>query len=134
MKAFFKIIAWLGLAVFALAITLSFSESFKFTFAEPGRYGVLMGSYFALIIGLAGLVLMLIGGLVARPGYFWLGCVIMGVLYSTSFFVIYLDWPERIHDNQFGVFVMELAIVILPGLAAVIEGIGLKVIRGKTIP
>jgi hypothetical protein len=94
--------------------------------AEPGEIGVDFGHWFAIILGIPGIVLMIIGGILSKPDKFWLASIIAGLLYIASFFEIYLNFPFRIRDRQIETLTGEILISIIPGLAAIIEGIWLK--------
>jgi hypothetical protein len=126
MKTFFKVLAWLGTGFFILGAIISFYTSWVFFLAEPGEIGVDFGHHFAILLGIPGLVLMLIGGLIAKPHKFWLVCFISGLFYIVSFFEIYLYFPYRIRDGQIEMLLQEIAISILPGLVAIFEGIWMR--------
>jgi len=132
MKTSLKIFTWIGLGIMIFGAIISFSTSWTMV-TDPGRIGVDFGHGIAVLFALLGLFFMLIGGLISRPRYFWLGSIIVGSFYIISFFEFYQSWPGRIHDNQIGILLSELGMSVLPGLVAIIEGAWLKRIGGKKI-
>jgi hypothetical protein len=90
--------------------------------AEPGEFGVDFGHWFAIIFGIPGIVLMIIGGLIAKPKYFWFASVTGGLFYIISFFSIYTQFPGGRIEH----ILMTLSFTFLPGLIAVILGWWLK--------
>jgi phosphatidylglycerophosphate synthase len=126
MKTFLKSLAWIGIALFAFGLSLSFYTSWIIAM-DPHSVGVSWGHMFGLLFGVLGLIFMLIGGLLSKPRYLWLVSIIVGLLYFVSFFSIYQELPTRIRDNQIGTLFADLAISILPGLVAICEGIWLRI-------
>jgi hypothetical protein len=88
MNTLFKTVAWIGLLVVITGSIMSFSTSWTMTFSSV-QIGVDWGHAIATIFGIAGLVLMLIGGIISRPKYFWIAAIIAGLFYTVSFFSIY---------------------------------------------
>lgn len=126
MNTFFKLITWLGIVMFILGTIISFYSSWELLAAEPGEIGVDFGHWFAIILGIPGIVFMIIGGILSKPDKFWLVSIIAGLFYIASFFEIYLYFPFRIRDGQIETLIGEILISIIPGLAAIIEGVWLK--------
>jgi len=125
MKTFQKITAWTGLGIVAIGATISFYSSWIIAL-DPNWIGVDYGHMFGLLLSIIGLLFMLIGGLLSKPKYFWIGSIIVGCFYIVSFFSMYQYWPTRIDDNQIDFLLSEMAISFLPGLVAIIEGMWLK--------
>ncbi|MDD3994438.1 MAG: hypothetical protein WCX07_04430 [Dehalococcoidales bacterium] len=122
MKIFLKILAWSGIVLLTVGAIIAFSESWTITFTSL-QIGVLFGYWVAFLLGIAGLVLMLIGGLISKPEYFWLASIIAGSLYIISFFSFYIEFPNY---SRIKFLLQDLAISVLPGLIVIIEGIWLK--------
>ncbi|MFC1865371.1 hypothetical protein ACFLYB_01490 [Chloroflexota bacterium] len=125
MKTLFMIIAWIGIGIVTFGAMISFWTSWVMVM-DSYRIGVDWGHTFGLLFGVLGLVFMLIGGLISKPRYFWLASIIVGSFYIISFFDIYQGLSSRLHDNQIDLLLIELAISVLPGLVAILEGIWLR--------
>ena len=117
------IIAWFGLLVIALGLPLSFSSSW--TWVSTGTLGSGAGYFVTLCAGAVGALLALIGGFITRTKYFWIGSIVVGVAYISSFYGygMGLDEPYK----YWGVFVM-----LLPGLACIAAGIVIKKLNKQT--
>ncbi len=75
MKTILEILAWIGLAIVGLSIPVAYSA---------GGFRVdmyTMGLGFAMLIGLAGALLFLLGGLITKPPFLWIAAIIVGVAY-----------------------------------------------------
>lgn len=125
-KIFFKIIAWLGMCFFILLIAVLFWQSFAAITTEKPIGGLLFCPENAFMLSFIGLIPMLIGGLLGKPKYFWIICIITGSLYIISLFYFYTYLPERIHNGDIYIIFRELFFSVIPGLVAIIEGIWLK--------
>jgi hypothetical protein len=125
MNIFFKIVSWLGIVIVTIGAIISFITSWIDIWSSI-QTGVNFGHYLASIFGIAGLILIIIGGIISKPKYFWLTSVIVGSFYIISFFSLYLDFPDRIHYKQIGYILDKLARTVLPGMIIIIEGIWLK--------
>ena len=86
MKTLLKVIAWTGLGLMTLGAILAFIESWALFLAEPGEIGLTFLSIKAIFFGIPGVVFMLVGGLISKPRYFWLGSIIVGSFYIISLF------------------------------------------------
>jgi len=113
MKTLLKILAWLGLLIIALGLTLSFSSSS--TWVNTGQLGSGVGYFAAMCLGALGAILALIGGFITKPKYFWLGSIVVGVVYISSFYGYIFDYEPHMLG---GVFVE-----LLPGLLCIVAGI-----------
>ena len=132
MKTFLKIIAWMGLAIMGFSTVLQLSDSWNSVFPPPDytmRSGLDFSPFFFFIAAF-GLVLMLIGGVLARPRFFWIAAIIIGFLNIASFFGVWPVLHSRIHHKQIGAFFFELSYG-LPGLLAILEGIILRFLERK---
>ncbi len=127
MKKFLNILAWSGIVLFTVGAIIAFSESWTITFTST-QVGVAFGYLFALFFGIAGLVLIIIGGVISKPKYFWIGCIIAGLFYIISFFSFYIEFPNYSHIKY---LLQEIGISILPGLIAIIEGVWLRRLESK---
>jgi len=118
-----KIIAWFGLLLIALGLPLSFSSSW--TWVSTGTLGSGAGYFVTLCTGATGALLALIGGFIARPKYLWIGAIVIGVTYISSFYGYRMGLDEP--SKYWGVFVM-----LLPGLACIVEGIVIRKLDKRT--
>ncbi len=121
-KKFFKTIAWTGAVLLVIGAIISFYSSWALMTAEPGEIGVDFGHWLAIIFGISGIVLMITGGLIARPKYFWFASITAGLFYIISFFSVYSQFPE----SRIEYILQMLALSFLPGLIPVIMGWQLK--------
>jgi hypothetical protein len=115
MKTFLKILAWVGLLLIVLGVLLSFSSSS--TWITTGQLGSGVGFFVTFCVGSFGTLLALLGGLIARPKYFWVGAIIVGIVYLSSFYGYLADWEPRYLP---GVIVMLLPGAICVGLGSVL--------------
>jgi hypothetical protein len=126
MNTFFKFIAWLGIILLVIGAIISFYSSWQIMTAEPGEIGVDFGHWFAILFGIPGIVMMIIGGIISKPKNFWLVSIVSGLFYIISFFQIYVGFPYRMRAGQIGFMLVEISFSILPGLIPVIMGIQLR--------
>jgi hypothetical protein len=129
MNSFLKRLAWTGMAIFLFGAVLSFLESCALT--AQGHFGYAVGHQNAFFMGLLGLIFMLIGGLTKNPRNFWLICIIAGLFHIASFFEIYIyialeQGFEHVPSSL-------LAIALIPGGIAIVEGIWLKIFDKSAI-
>ncbi len=108
---FLSILGWLGVGFIALGLPLSFSSSSTWT--STGHLGSGVGYMLALMLGVLGALLILIGGFIARPPYLWLGAILIGLVYISSFY----GWIKEDTGNPGWIF------SILPGLICIIGGV-----------
>jgi len=118
MIIFLKVISWLGSGITLSGAVIAFRESW-IIYSEHGKIGVAMGYLPAVWLGILGILLMLVGGLLSSPRFFWIACIAIGLLYIVSFFAIYA-WDESFPNMT------DLSISVLPGLVAFGEGVWLK--------
>ncbi len=130
MSTFFKIIAWLGLLIFILAIIISFYCSWLMITTPPEEGGAISLWRYTFLLGVIGLIFMLTGGLISQPRYFWIASAITGIFYIISFFALY---PDLLQHERIKFILQGLGISILPGLIAIIEGIWLKRQESKSV-
>ncbi|MFZ7101025.1 MAG: hypothetical protein ACOWWO_00005 [Peptococcaceae bacterium] len=121
-KTVFKTVAWVGAVLLFIGAIISFYSSWQLMLAEPGEIGVGFGHWFAIIFGLPGIVLMIIGGLISKPKYFWFASVTAGLFYIISFFSMYSQFPE----SRIEYILRTLSFSFLPGLIPVFMGWQLK--------
>jgi hypothetical protein len=121
MKTCLKVVAWFGLAIVFL-IVLYASWGLVEVMRPSFRGGV---DLFPLVyaVSFVGLPFILIGGLLPKPRYFWLGAIIVGVIYILSL-SIYI----AIVLGRFS-FDLISGILLLPGLIIIGEGILLILLR-----
>ena len=110
-----KVVAWTGVGIIALGTPLAYSSSESLMNIGPRGAGVAWWG-FTWILGGIGTVLLLAGGFIARPRYLWIGAVVIGLVYISSFYGFILYSPE-------GYETTALIPVLSPGLACIIGGI-----------
>jgi len=75
-------------------------------------------------MGILGTILSLIGGLISRPKYLWIGLIIIGIVYIASFYGYFAPssggYPNNPSPNK---IIVILVLILLPGLVCVGEGI-----------
>ena len=114
-----KILAWVGVGVIALGLPLSFYSSVLATRGDLGSYN---GYWIAYTISILGVVLMVMGGVITRPRFYWLAAIIIGIAYIASLY----GW---LGNNSAGFTGMIM--VILPGLAAILVGLFVYRLSGR---
>jgi hypothetical protein len=128
MKIFLKVLAWLGAVIFLFLITLSIIQSFIAITIEPGKGGALFwGPEIAFVSSFIALIPMLVGGILGKPKYYWIACIITGSLYILSLFYFYSYLPDRIEHGYVYEIFRDLIFCLLPGLIAILEGIWLRI-------
>jgi len=78
-----KVIAWAGVGFIALGLPLAFSSSS--TMATTGQLGSGVGCWLAWVLGIFGTLLVLIAGFISKPRYLWIGSIVIGLVYISSF-------------------------------------------------
>jgi hypothetical protein len=114
MKTFLKILAWFGLLLMVPGLVLSYSSSWVMV-SSPGQLGSAAGYIATAGIGALGVLLALIGGFIARPRYFWIGAIVVGVAYIASFYGYVVDFKFYMLGG--------IVVMLLPGLACIAAGI-----------
>jgi len=118
------IIAIFGLVITALATTASFSSSS--TFVNTGDLGSGVGYVLTLLVGAFGTILALIGGLIAKPKYLWIGFIVTGIIYLISFYGYFVP-SSRGYLIGFSLKALAgILVMLLPGLACIGTGIFLR--------
>ena len=117
-----RFLAWFGLLLIVPGLLLSFSSSWVMV-SRPGQLGSGVGYFVENCAGALGTLLALIGGFIARPKYFWIGAIVVGVVYIASFYGYAVDFKLYMLG---GIFVM-----LLPGLACIIGGIVMQRVQNK---
>ena len=113
-RVILTIIAWLGLLIIVPGLLLSYSSSW--TWISTGQLGSGVGYVVTTGVGVIGTLLALIGGFIARPKYFWIGAIVVGVAYIASFYGYVVDFK----------FIPGLFVMLLPGLACIAAGIVIR--------
>jgi uncharacterized membrane protein len=82
------------------------------------------------------LTLMLIGGLIGRPKYFWPVSIVLGFAYLGTFSPSVQETISRIqHTKPVDIDIFDIQMIvfcILPGLMAIVEGVLLRTMGRKT--
>lgn len=113
-----KIISWLGLFLITISLPLSFSSSS--TWISTGELGSGAGFGIVWMVAIIGTVLALVGGLVTKPQHLWIGLILVGAFYITSFYGWIIKEPDP-----------GLILMLLPGILLVAEGIAIQTIWRK---
>jgi len=92
--------------------------------SRPGQLGSGVGYFVETCAGALGTILALIGGFIARPKYFWIGAIVVGVAYIASFYGYAVDFKLYMLG---GILVM-----LLPGLACIVAGIIIRKLDKRT--
>ena len=102
MKIFLKIIAWVGFGIFSLGTVIALMQTVSYMVHPPGPYsgGVNFGHPIAFTLAIIGIPLMLIGGLLARPKYFWLVSIIVSSFYIVAFLPSIEDFVSKIQQTE----------------------------------
>ncbi|MDD5399117.1 MAG: hypothetical protein PHU70_08565 [Dehalococcoidia bacterium] len=124
MNTFLNILPWFGLGLVIPGLFCSFSASYN-DLVYPGMTSSGVGYFVALCFGAIGAILAMVGGLISRPRFFWIACLIIGSIYILSFyglFLVMLDsrWTERAGIAQ---TISGLILILLPGIILITEGI-----------
>lgn len=122
MKRLLTILAWFGLFLVVLSLPLSFSSSY--TKVSTGELGSGVGYAVTGLAATIALVLVLIGGIIARPKHLWLGTVTVSLLYIASFYGYYIE-PD--------LELWKILVALSPGILLLGEGVLLKVLRLRKI-
>ena len=110
-----KVLAWVGVGFIALGLPWSFSSSITWT--STGQLGSGVGYWLTWVFGIFGTVLVFIGGFVAKPRYLWIGAIVIGLVYISSFYAGIPWWAETSKR------LAGLATMLSPGVACIIGGI-----------
>ncbi len=122
MKILLKILAWFGLVLIVLGLLLSYSSSW--TWISTGQLGSGVGYVVTAGVGVIGTLLALIGGVITRPKYFWIGAIVVGVAYIASFYGYVVDFETK--------FILGLFVMLLPGLVCIAAGIVIRKLNKRT--
>jgi hypothetical protein len=94
MKTFLQIIAWIGAGLVALGTVVVFLALIF------GVGGVDFAHPIAIFLAIVGVPLMLIGGLIGRPKYFWLASIIVSASYFIAFSPLIEDLVSKIQYTE----------------------------------
>jgi len=120
-----KVPAWVGLIFVAVGVVISFYISWRLIHPIPQRlptFGVEALYVYVGLLDIIGVFLILLGGFIRKPMYFWLACFILGLLHIISL------WGFIIKERSW-VFGQTLTLLILPGAILIFEGIILRVLE-----
>lgn len=113
-KLAFQILAWFGLIILGISLPFSFSSSLKL--ANPDlSLGSGVGYVIVFFVGWLAVVLG-IGGMITRSPLYWIGTILGGIIYISSFYG-YFFYFASIQDNIFSLG------LLLPGIFLIVEGI-----------
>ncbi|MBI2830055.1 MAG: hypothetical protein HYX81_02740 [Chloroflexi bacterium] len=126
-----------GAGLVFLGVVLSFFISMKLVFPglpkEHPTFGIEAVYVYVALLDIIGLPIMLSGGLVSKPRYFWQASIVIGLLHIASLwgFVLFESFG-RLKEGRINLMINELGIAVLPGLIAIGEGIILKQIEARS--
>ena len=110
-----NVLAMVGLAIVAIGTMASLADSINFfrgiDIGFGGGYGI------AAFLGVGGTLFALIGGTIARPKYYPVAAIILGVIYLASFSGYLIHFKPELH--------WELLASLAPGILLVIQGLAL---------
>lgn len=94
--------------------------------SRPGQLGSGVGFFMEMCAGTLGTILALVGGFIARPKYFWIGAIVVGVAYIASFYgyVFDVDFETKV--------ILGLSVMLLPGLACIAAGIVIRKLNKRS--
>lgn len=122
MKKLFTILSWFSLFLVLVTLPLSFSSSY--TWVSTGQLGSGAGYFVTWLAAIIALIFVLIGWIVSKPGYLWLGAILTGLLYLASHYAYYVV-------SDLGVW--KTLVILAPGILLVVEGVILKLIQQKLL-
>ena len=125
MKAL-KFVAWAGLGTFAVGAAITFFVWMAIINYDPGPQPTFgpEGTWLLIVpVDILGLLLMIVGGLIGRPRYFWLSSISLGLLHII--FALPPEWRFLIRSvREQGIKgLSNWTIFVGPGLAAIFLGI-----------
>lgn len=116
MKVFLQIIAWLGVLIIALAISIAYGAGGF----NVDMYG--MGLGVAAIICLVGVLLLLLGGFISQGRFLWIITLIAGVTYLVALPRVWM--PHNKIGGNVGWMDWRLSLMsAFPGIVCIIGGI-----------
>lgn len=128
MKTCLKVAAWVGVGIIALGTPLAFSSSETIV-----NWGSTAGFGFqlALIMAIPSTLLVLTGGFIAKPRYLWIGAIVVGLAYISSFYGVFLA-PLPVETNELLRGLPLLLLLLSPGLACIIGGIVMQRVQASS--
>ena len=119
MKVFFQIVAWLGVLIIALAISITL---------DVGGFNVDMygfGLMVAAIICLVGVYLLLLGGFKSRRHFLWIITLIAGIAYLVVLPRVWM--PHNKIGGSVGWLDWRLVVIsAFPGIVCVVGGVFMR--------
>ena len=112
-KIIWNIVSLLGLLIILPLLVASFSTSQ--TWVNSGQLGSGFGYYLEWLACIVGTILALLGNFITKWKYFWIGAIIVGFVYISSFYGAILK------DTVLAF------ILLLPGIVLIIGGILLRI-------
>ncbi len=137
LKIFFTIVACLGLLLVLLAaapasfITLDFLRA-PASFGRHLGFGIDFLFFWGWYPAVLGVLLALIGGLIARPRYLWIPLVAVGLVHLLSFTGEYV-YIVREAGNLVRHPIFKMTQTVAPGLVCIIEGIIVRKLRVRSL-
>jgi len=127
-----KILSWLGIGFVIPGVFCSFSASYNDSI-YPGMTSSGVGYFVALCFGAVGVVLSLICGSISRPRFFWIGCIMIGIIYIASFYgwIFMLTGGRWIETVGLPNAILGTVLSFLPGVLFVAEGVILKTVSKR---
>lgn len=142
MKTALKIIAWIGFAVFSLGIIIVLMVTIG-SMLNPGQYGVGFAHLYALVLAAICTLLMLVGGIIARPKHFWLLSLISGLLYIAVWSPVtilnlistiqHTQWDFLIQHGRLFSKTWDMLFPLIPGIIIIAEGIWIRWLEHRSM-
>ena len=122
-----KILSWLGIGFAIPGVFCSFSASYN-DLNYPGMTSSGVGYFVAMCFGAIAVILSSVCGLISRPRFLWIGCIMIGIIYIASFYGWFLmvtggRWIETVGLPN---AILGTILCFLPGALFISEGVILK--------
>jgi len=138
LKSMVAVFAYIGLAIVVLGVVgiswtaISYLESSAYSWSIPTVHewdGIPM--IIGVFISIPGLVLALIGGIIARPHNFWPLILAAGAFFCIFIFIAFISRFVKAHDESILILILELFVFSLPGLICIIGGVIIRWLMKK---
>jgi hypothetical protein len=137
-RYYWHVTAWVGLGWFVIGTGLAFYIWMALINWHPGPYltmGPELGWVILYPLLYLGLLLMYIVGLITRPRYYWLACILTGLLYISVSLPPEWDFITRSikEEGLSGIKYSNASVGLLPILLGILLLMIDKLLRGKNL-
>jgi hypothetical protein len=138
LKTGMTFLAYTGIAMIVLGIigvswtAASYLQSSAYSWTQPLAHewdGLPLGLGF--LVSIPGLILVLIGGMIARPRYLGPVLVATGLIFCISATIAIATPPIKKQDYELSGVIINSIVISLPGIICIIEGIVILWLRRK---